>query len=222
MLRLCLRVIPPLLCLTFAVCSLMLLARIGITPTALVYSQFEAGIGRYYVYVDTARAMRTPVLRAAHDPEAGQGRPVSPDGTMSVSTRPTAQGVDLYIRVAGDGVPRRLTRRDAFVSGDLTSDMRSNTYPVWSPDGEWLAFISSDSSAQMDIYIIRPDGSGIRRLASDVGTPTPLEMRWGSFQERPVDVPVLVLIDTVLALLIFPKLRPQSRAKRETLRLHLG
>jgi hypothetical protein len=217
MLRLYLRLIPLFLGLTLVLCGVALLARIGTTPTALVYSQFKAGVGRYYVYVDTTRGMRTPVLRAAHDPVAGQGRPVSPDGTMSVSTRPTANGVDLYIRVAGDGIPRRLTRWDAFTTGNLTNDMRSNTYPVWSPDGEWVAFISSDSSAQMDIYVIRPDGSGIRRLASDVGTPTPLEIRWSSFQELPLDLAALALIGAVLALMVYPKPRPQSQFKREAL-----
>lgn len=218
MFRLLLRVLPFIICLSFIACGLVLVTRIGTTGTALVYSQFEVGIGRYYVYVDTARGTRVAQVNALHGEGFGQSRPVSPDGTMSISTRPTAHGVDLYIRDQGDGVPRRLTRWDAFTTGDVTGDMRSNTYPVWSPDGEWIAFISS-GSAQMDIYIIRPDGNNIRRLASDVGTPTPLEMRWGSFQDRPLGVAEFAVIGGALALLVYPKLRPQNGSGSEGARV---
>lgn len=210
MVRPILRLMPIVLCLSFTATALMLLARAGTTPSALVYSQFEAGIGRYYVYVDAGRGIRAARRDALHNAAGIQSRPVSPDGSMVITTRPTANGVDLFIRDMGDGVPRRLTRWDAFETGDLTGDMRSNTYPVWSPDGEWVAFISSDSTAQMDIYAIRPDGSNLRLLASDVGTPTALEMRWGSFQEHPLDVTALLAVGGVLALLIYPKFRRQN------------
>lgn len=38
--------------------------------------------------------------------------------------------------------------------------------PAWSRDGRWIAFTRSEA-----VYIIRPDGSGLRRLARgrDVG-----------------------------------------------------
>lgn len=40
--------------------------------------------------------------------------------------------------------------------------------PVWSPDGRWLAFLAYESSsakAQNVLYVIRADGSGLRRIA---------------------------------------------------------
>jgi Tol biopolymer transport system component len=35
--------------------------------------------------------------------------------------------------------------------------------PVWSPRGEWIAF-RSDRSGQWAIYVMRPHGSGLRKL----------------------------------------------------------
>jgi hypothetical protein len=80
--------------------------------------------------------------------------------------------------------------------------MRSNTYPVWSPDGAWIAFISSDRMANMDIYLISPSGDELRRVARDVSTPAPLQIRWGGFQERPFDGLPLLGVITILILVL--------------------
>jgi len=39
--------------------------------------------------------------------------------------------------------------------------------PAWSPDGEWLVLVV-DTAGQLDIAVVRPDGSGLRRLTSDI------------------------------------------------------
>ena len=41
-----------------------------------------------------------------------------------------------------------------------TTERDSN--PLWSPDGNWIAFIRSNDG----IYIIHPDGSGLKRLTA--------------------------------------------------------
>jgi parallel beta-helix repeat protein len=38
-------------------------------------------------------------------------------------------------------------------------------YPEWSPDGEWIAFTSSDGNKD-NIFLMRPDGSGITQLTT--------------------------------------------------------
>lgn len=52
--------------------------------------------------------------------------------------------------------PRRVNAGDSFGDG-----------PAWSPDGAWIAFASYEGSNKRtgaDIYVIRPDGTGLRRL----------------------------------------------------------
>jgi TolB protein len=44
-----------------------------------------------------------------------------------------------------------------------------DTQPAWSPDGELIVFVrffrdESDHIVQTDLFVIRPDGSGERRL----------------------------------------------------------
>jgi Tol biopolymer transport system component len=43
-----------------------------------------------------------------------------------------------------------------------------NFAPQWSPDGQWLLFVSGER-LHCDPYVVRPDGSGLRRVASRNG-----------------------------------------------------
>ena len=38
--------------------------------------------------------------------------------------------------------------------------------PAWSPDGQWIVF-TSERNGSADLYRMRPDGSGLERLADD-------------------------------------------------------
>ena len=57
-----------------------------------------------------------------------------------------------------DGTNRHVILDDKVSVVSAPGHMRALT---WSPDGKWLAFATDDA-----IYLVRPDGSGLRRLAS--------------------------------------------------------
>jgi TolB protein len=64
----------------------------------------------------------------------------------------------IYILPLDGGEARRLT--DA-----------PGTLPRWSPDGRWIAFTTNRSYAS-GVLVIRPDGTGERRLTETGGWPT--------------------------------------------------
>jgi len=105
--------------------------------------------------------------RLTNDPAYDDQAAFSPDGSRIVFVTTRAGGranlwmLDLNTRQATP----------------LTSGAGSDFRPAWSPDGQWIAF-SSDRDSPMafakgrwehlhfvDIYIIRPDGSGLKRLS---------------------------------------------------------
>ena len=53
--------------------------------------------------------------------------------------------------------------RDGTEQRRLTSSDRHNTDPVWSPDGQAIAF-NSERDGTSQIYIMRPDGSKQTRV----------------------------------------------------------
>lgn len=54
----------------------------------------------------------------------------------------------------------------------LLTDEYDNGVPQWSPDGQWIVFTGFEpgfgTSASRRLYVIRADGSGLRRVASSV------------------------------------------------------
>ena len=123
--------------------------------------------GRHIAY--SSVLVTTNVQRATFDPVRGTltGEPVwltrgsrrwanpapSPDGKNVVFYSLVEPEGDLYVmRADGIGSPRQLT-------GDSASDR----VPRWSPDGDWIAAFS-DRSGPLQIWKIRPDGSGLTQV----------------------------------------------------------
>jgi len=81
---------------------------------------------------------------------------VAPDGRSVVFTRTENKISHLYIASTdGRGEPRRVLDTPG-------------TVPRWSPDGKWISF-SPNRGFSSGVYIVHPDGSGLKRLTESGG-----------------------------------------------------
>ena len=99
----------------------------------------------------------------------------SPDGTQIVflSTEESRLGSDIFIAhmlyiVNADGSNVR-----EIASTERIDAIRhfAPSPPVWSPDGQWLTFLAYESipGEEKILYVIRPDGTDLRRIADVTG-----------------------------------------------------
>ncbi|GMI78387.1 hypothetical protein like AT1G21680 [Hibiscus trionum] len=85
----------------------------------------------------------------------------SPDGKRIVFRSGRTGYKNLYIMDAIEGETSGLQR--------LTDGPWTDTMCNWSPDGDWIAFASdrhSPGSGSFELYLIHPNGTGLRRLIS--------------------------------------------------------
>ncbi len=120
-----------------------------------------------------------PLVTGSSMDDAGA---LSPDGkTLAfVSTR-EGYRANIWLRDMASGALRQLTGVDDIKGAEGMPDCYFR--PAWSPDGQWIAFSSdintrwmghSDGNGwehpqELSIYVIRPDGSGFRQIASKPG-----------------------------------------------------
>jgi TolB protein len=89
---------------------------------------------------------------------------LSPDGRRLAYRGSTAAGqVSIFVATANGGHPRAITPRRIRASR-----------PRWSPDGKLILFYTTDKDdlkpgISANLYVIRPDGTGLRALTHDTG-----------------------------------------------------
>jgi Tol biopolymer transport system component len=116
---------------------------------------------------------------------------LSPDGTrlVYVSTKGGARTTNIWVMDLKTKKARNLTGDGKTTAAET---MNSNFRPSWSPDGQWIAF-SSDRGEKwagaevgagvghtqpLSLYVIRPDGTGLRRVTTSSPGLSTGEPRW--------------------------------------------
>jgi hypothetical protein len=151
-----------------------------------------------YIGVDVARnlsLMRNQPLPA----HLFSATDTAADGRQ-VFSAPSIGNIDLYLAQT-DGTRRQLTRFTDFPAiGGERADRRANVNPSWSPDNTWIAFVSATISGRNDLYIVRPDGSGLRYLGNRIRLSEPHVPRWVTFHGEP---PLGWLLGCFMSLIVF-------------------
>lgn len=162
----------------------------------------------------------TGLERLTRDPSMEDAGVLSPDGSKLayVSTKGGGRTANIWVMDLATRKARNLTGTG---SKEAKATMNGHFRPAWSPDGQWIAFTSDRGEAWLgaesgagaghwhptSLYVMRADGSGLRRLTSttpaeSVGTPA-----WSSDGRRIV-VYQLAVKDTFAARMDgFPNVR---------------
>ncbi len=80
---------------------------------------------------------------------------LSPDGATVAFIK--SNGPSLFLADVKSGLIR-----------PLPNSVGEDYHPVWSPDGQWLAFVRSLEG----VYVIHPDGSGLKQVLDYTGVPS--------------------------------------------------
>ena len=61
---------------------------------------------------------------------------------------------------------------------DQTAETHQRSAPQWSPDGQWIAFLSTEANGYVAVNVVRPDGSDAQQLATSTINPDFPVVRW--------------------------------------------
>ncbi len=124
---------------------------------------FTNGKDMYVLNLKTGKSRSVPVTVPGDRPHLRRQKIDSSKFVQSASVSPTGKRIaveargDIWTAPSKDGSPRNLTR----------SNGSAERFPVWSPDGRWIAYLS-DATGEYEMYVTQSDGRGeTRQLTRD-------------------------------------------------------
>jgi Tol biopolymer transport system component len=124
----------------------------------------ELGFENIYIM----NADGTEVERVTARQEVDSYSSLSPDGSKVLFRRILPTGGDTR---SGRNSEVFVMERDGSNVINLSSHPAFDGYPSWSPDGRFVLFASNrdgESFDEFNLYLVRPDGSGLRRLTETI------------------------------------------------------
>jgi TolB protein len=160
----------------------------------LVYSAFEYSQNalQYPIYlVDVERNLFSRL--GMENPHGGYYPACAADGRIAFTSLRglTHNRADIYVM---DALGREMTQ--------ATFDSGTNLYPRWSPDGHYLAFVSSGSMGGGEIYITDLNATAPRRITDGdeiyeqpVWSPDGTQLLFTSYRDSPSNIYAVSLAD---------------------------
>ena len=132
------------------------------TPPYLAFASDRGGNRDIYVLAGEHGTPRQVTGSPANDEQPAW----SPAWTRLAFVSDRDGNPEIYTIEAGCDAARKTEA--ACAVRRLTNDPADDMLPAWSPDGQWIAFVSTrDGNAE--IYLMRSDGTDVRRLTEDPG-----------------------------------------------------
>ena len=129
----------------------------GWSPDSERLTYYSVSASRQTGEICTINVSTGEIEVVVYKPVAQHTEPVwSADGSYLAYRSIRGENSDVYYIDLETGEERR-----------LTDPPEVDAEPEWSPDGEWISFVSYRNFPNSDIFIMRKDGSDVRRLTTD-------------------------------------------------------